>query len=848
MKKHLLNFGLLALAWLASGSVMAHDGDHSYNAKGICTIDGCTDKYQAPALVDGWYQLTNAGNVEWIGEFVAGSHGGNIYPKVKMMNDIDFTGVSHTPIGNSPEMKFNGIFDGQGHRITNMVVNLNQENVGLIGWARGPKSDGDNNTTIQNLIIDKTCSFTGKGRVAAFIGRGQVSNDDNSIVYITNCVNEANVTATSGTCAAFVGRHDADDNSPRIWISGCANHGDITAGPSDKAAAFIGWYNNNGRDGGNSTIEHSYNTGVVSPKDGGTILFRGSYRTIINTYDLKNSENTQGTPFRGTDGWSTDDPVASGELAYYINQKAGKRVFYQTLGTDADDAYPVPFSTSGRVYAHGNSRCNGEALPDSTYNNDASVAPIIHHNYSNGICQNDGCTTPYQAPELEGEWYKLTNAGNVEWFSDKVNGGELAIKGKMMNDIDFTGVTHTPIGNRAENKYNGTFDGQGHRITNMNINRDSENNIGFFGWLRVGGTTTIKNLIIDASCSIHGNNRIGGITGTYQTPIGSNGTITIENVINEANISAKGEDAGGIFGGREGGNATIIIKNVLNKGNVTSTYADAYVGALCSYLESNGDSKIENFVNLGTIGTHKGGNIGRHNIGNVTNLIDLSDTANKTQGTDSGLTTDDIANGKLAYTVGWGQLIGTDAHPSPLSDVKVNYISSVGYTTQYIPTTDVVIPSGVEAYAGVVNGDYLRLVAIENAISKDDAVILKGSEGYYSFVPTTDVSPAASNNLLGSDGSVAGGSTIYALAKFDDKVGFYQVEEDVTIPAGKAYLVDGAGVKGFTFDFDEDATGISLMEDGRSKMEDGAIYNVAGQRISKMQKGINIVNGKKVLK
>ena len=48
-------------------------------------------------------------------------------------------------------------------------------------------------------------------------------------------------------------------------------------------------------------------------------------------------------------------------------------------------------------------------------------------------------------------------------------------------------------------------------------------------------------------------------------------------------------------------------------------------------------------------------------------------------------------------------------------------------------------------------------------------------------------------------------------------------------------------------DFGEgEATSVASMEDGRSKMEDGAIYNVAGQRISKMQKGINIVNGKKI--
>lgn len=42
------------------------------------------------------------------------------------------------------------------------------------------------------------------------------------------------------------------------------------------------------------------------------------------------------------------------------------------------------------------------------------------------------------------------------------------------------------------------------------------------------------------------------------------------------------------------------------------------------------------------------------------------------------------------------------------------------------------------------------------------------------------------------------------------------------------------------------ATGISLMEDGRSQKEGDAIYNVAGQRLSKKQKGVNIVNGKKV--
>ena len=77
---------------------------------------------------------------------------------------------------------------------------------------------------------------------------------------------------------------------------------------------------------------------------------------------------------------------------------------------------------------------------------------------------------------------------------------------------------------------------------------------------------------------------------------------------------------------------------------------------------------------------------------------------------------------------------------------------------------------------------------------------------------------------------------------------FYKVDSDVTLKAFRGYITvaSGGNVKALDFTFDDDATGISLMEDGRSQMEDGAIYNVAGQRLSKTQKGINIVNGKKI--
>ena len=87
----------------------------------------------------------------------------------------------------------------------------------------------------------------------------------------------------------------------------------------------------------------------------------------------------------------------------------------------------------------------------------------------------------------------------------------------------------------------------------------------------------------------------------------------------------------------------------------------------------------------------------------------------------------------------------------------------------------------------------------------------------------------------------------YILAKPEGGVvGFYKAATG-TIKAGKAYLEVASDVKAFYFDGEDDATGIEDLNDVKD-LNDAAIYNLAGQRMSKMQKGINIMNGKKILK
>jgi hypothetical protein len=85
---------------------------------------------------------------------------------------------------------------------------------------------------------------------------------------------------------------------------------------------------------------------------------------------------------------------------------------------------------------------------------------------------------------------------------------------------------------------------------------------------------------------------------------------------------------------------------------------------------------------------------------------------------------------------------------------------------------------------------------------------------------------------------------------------FYSVGKNTTIDAQRGYFqlngfsydpssTSAGGVKEFGITFDEDdPDGINDVNVNLD--DDESIYNVAGQRLGRMQKGINIVNGKKI--
>ena len=195
-----------------------------------------------------------------------------------------------------------------------------------------------------------------------------------------------------------------------------------------------------------------------------------------------------------------------------------------------------------------------------------------------------------------------------------------------------------------------------------------------------------------------------------------------------------------------------------------------------------------------------------------------------------------------------------------LSNVKLYYIgaasaentadvtiSDAGYATFVAPGYIDELPEGVTAYAARVTEGYVHLEPT-TAIPEGAAVVLKAEEGIYKMpINPTPADLVLVNDLKAATEEITADGTQYILAKMDAVVGFYKAVSGSTIAAGKGYLVipSQAGVKAF-YPFAEEETAIKSLTPALSEGE-GEAYNLAGQRVSKLQKGINIVNGKKVL-
>lgn len=159
----------------------------------------------------------------------------------------------------------------------------------------------------------------------------------------------------------------------------------------------------------------------------------------------------------------------------------------------------------------------------------------------------------------------------------------------------------------------------------------------------------------------------------------------------------------------------------------------------------------------------------------------------------------------------------------------------------------------LKAYTIRVDEDNQKVAYTEftGVVPAGKAVLVCGTEGQkYELTPATEKADATfATDLKVSNGNVkSDGTNFYGFTTKDGVSGFVRVAKDVAVPLGKGYLQltgnTAAAPVFYSINIGGGTTGIGQVEVEKAT-ENGAIYNLAGQRVDASYKGVVIKNGKK---
>ena len=226
-----------------------------------------------------------------------------------------------------------------------------------------------------------------------------------------------------------------------------------------------------------------------------------------------------------------------------------------------------------------------------------------------------------------------------------------------------------------------------------------------------------------------------------------------------------------------------------------------------------------------------------------------------------GNMTCDCGNLNNSKWAGYAQTVTfTASKTKNLKKITVKYIAkeSVTPTTNGYATFACSYPvnyseNGLKAYTIKVDEDNKKVAYTEftGVVPAGMAVLVSGTEGQkYELTPATEKAGATiATDLKVSDGTVkSDGTNFYGFTTKDGVSGFVRVAKDVAVPLGKGYLQltgnTAAAPVFYSINIGGGTTGIGQVEVEKGT-ENGAIYNLAGQRVDASYKGVVIKNGKK---
>ena len=177
------------------------------------------------------------------------------------------------------------------------------------------------------------------------------------------------------------------------------------------------------------------------------------------------------------------------------------------------------------------------------------------------------------------------------------------------------------------------------------------------------------------------------------------------------------------------------------------------------------------------------------------------------------------------------------------------------HTGQYADFVAGVESEEIEGYIAMTNGNNANPKDANGKGFSDGKTMIMTNGTFYDFVPAVDgkLSVAVKMNANKSHFVTENGQTLLTTNTEAEDTRYGVIIFNVT--AGKQYQVFSSGSKmgffGFKFEAGEYVddpsipTGISLVEN--ATVNNGVIYNLNGQKVQNAQKGLYIINGKKVV-
>lgn len=254
--------------------------------------------------------------------------------------------------------------------------------------------------------------------------------------------------------------------------------------------------------------------------------------------------------------------------------------------------------------------------------------------------------------DLDGDKYVVSEASSLEIksaddlmkFAAAVNSGNNYLGETIIlrNNVDLTGKTWVPIGQKNGNKFSGIFDGNSKEISGLDIIETNDTAIkttpfdGYVGLFGAINGATIKDLTVRGS--VKGSNAAGIVARmdrglidnckSYVNVVGASkvadegkaggivcltnagdGDCTIRNCFNYGSVSTTTEDDNeGFVAGTKGGVAGIVgyvnkntsITSCKNYGSIGSSY-DKYGAGIAGYVTKGGNINISGCINEGTV-------------------------------------------------------------------------------------------------------------------------------------------------------------------------------------------------------------------------------------------------------